>query len=488
MLSLGCSGAATPPAADGGSKAGGGSSSSGGGHASGGGSRPDGSGGIGQGGEGSTENSCGLAGAAFCEDFEDPKPGGRAGDLDESRWHFGRWGHTTTSMFLRQPSETLTMRSGGPVKYQSTFCGEEFSGINMPDDVRYCDGVGPFGNTSKQLNEVFDDQGDFGYNSMRITQPFDFTGRTGAVVWEVDAKINPDNIGHGWWFEIWVTEDPGPMPYHNAPTVIGNPKRGVGFAFQFAKRCQQSPTNWMNALETVHIIDDYHPTRVLQGFDLASTTCFKVADAKLNRFRLEISKDKAVLRASDYDGTEFTYSETVEDMNLPFERGYVHFQHAQYNAHKDGDASPVQTFRWDNIGFDGPALPVPRSYQAADNTQSKEDGIYFGYDLTGGKTAKLDWNDVSLEGAERARFNFNLHSSAGSRFHYRFNGGGWHDFTVPQAGDENGQVSSVLFRTFSLEAPLSELVEGKNTVEVSLDGAEFTEGITNLELFLETGE
>src|SRR5579872_1816471 len=35
-------------------------------------------------------SNCGLNSPAFCDDFSTPHPGGRAGDLDDSKWSFYR--------------------------------------------------------------------------------------------------------------------------------------------------------------------------------------------------------------------------------------------------------------------------------------------------------------------------------------------------------------------------------------------------------------
>ncbi|HZU82178.1 MAG TPA: hypothetical protein VE987_04645, partial [Polyangiaceae bacterium] len=64
---------------------------------------------------------CGLAQAAFCDTFDTPSPGGRAGDLDDASWsasristinNFGQgqynvWGSTTTSACGKQTSGVL---------------------------------------------------------------------------------------------------------------------------------------------------------------------------------------------------------------------------------------------------------------------------------------------------------------------------------------------------------------------------------------------
>src|SRR4051812_28225990 len=140
----------------------------------------------------SLPGSCGLDKPAFCEDFEKPSPGGRGGDLDESIWAFSRWGHETRQHFVRDPAKTEADKL-----YPPFFCGKPLGSVGFGSDVVSCDGTGVDGLTSHQLNEVYDDQEDFAFNSMMIRQLFDFTDRTGTIMVDVDAKVNPLNLGHG---------------------------------------------------------------------------------------------------------------------------------------------------------------------------------------------------------------------------------------------------------------------------------------------------
>jgi len=48
-----------------------------------------------------------------------------------------------------------------------------------------------------------------------------------------DAKVNPYNVGHGWWIELWITEDPTPLPHDEFDNVFTVPRRGIGFLFRF---------------------------------------------------------------------------------------------------------------------------------------------------------------------------------------------------------------------------------------------------------------
>lgn len=418
---------------------------------------------------------CGLEKPAFCETFETPAPGGKGGDLDETKWAFNRWGHFTTVLFARPTAKS----SPAGVVYKTpppTFCGAAMLGIDAPNDVRECDGLG-IGGMSKQLNEVLNDDGGFGLNEMRIRQPFDFTGRSGTVVFDLDAKKNDGFDGHGWWTEMWITEDPSPIPYHGAPTVEAYPRNGIGFQI-IPVGCGFD--NGKNEVGRVFISKDYKVVRDdNQGGD-----CFSVKDGSLNRFKLVISKDKAEFYATDAgkaDGMRLVT--TFDNLNLNFTRGYIHFQHAQYNANK-ADASPSQTYRWDNIGFDGPSYAPLRTYEVADElTNVTIDGVVegkkIGYDLAGGPV-NVKVTGVDLTNASRARFAFNIPGAAGDTLKYRFNGKAWHTFTVPP-GFTTDQL-----RSFVDVVPLDELVAGTNTLDV--DGPKLTwyPYIGNMELLVDT--
>jgi hypothetical protein len=428
--------------------------------------------------------SCDLDEPAFCETFDEASPGGRGADIDETRWSFSRYGHPeASSFFLRGPLYTQNDRL-----FPASFCGEPFEDLFPGDDVRVCEGVGVDGRPTMQLQEVMDDEGDFGFNSMRIRQPFDFTDRTGKIVWDVDAKTNPLNVGHGWWIELWITEDPVPMPYHEAPTVAAFPRSGVGFAFQFGGDCPASETEWSNALETVTVTADHQILHSIPFWEFSSdyeARCFSVADQMPNHLELHVSQDRAELWASDHDDPgSFRLRSVVEGLDLPFSKGYVHFQHAAYNAPKDGNVTGSQTFRWDNIGFDGPTYPTPRAYDVPDNTELDGYGrVLTAYHLMAGQTQSFTLAAVDLGEALRATFNFDIFAARDQALEYRFNGGPWHEFIVQTADGHEGTG----MRGFSVEVPLSELVDGDNTLDVRMpmEGLVFEEMIGNIDLTIE---
>lgn len=410
---------------------------------------------------------CNLDHPAFCDNFEKPSPGGRGGDIDETQWSFARFGSGAGRFFVRGVS-----MSDDPALAETnvpTFCNQTFSGLLPPDDVKFCDGVDGGGFASRQLNEAMNDNTGFGINSMRIRQLFDFTGRTGTLVFDLDAKVNDGFGGHGWWTELWITEDPAPMPYHQAPTVGSFPRRGLGFIIQpHLNDCFQGDYDQVGKIV---ITDNYQVVRE-DGF--TGEKCFHAADTKLNRFKFAISTDRIDVWVSDANAPgKMNAVGTITGLNLNFSRGYIHLQHSQYNAYKDGHSSPSQTFRWDNVGFDGPTYAVPRSYDVPDEGQviiengkpaDKTIGYYLGRDNQPPTPHKFTLSGVDLTNADSAVFNFNFHGPSGATFRYRFNGNAWHDFTV------NSILSAPMLRANTVTVPLNELVQGDNTLEVTLPG------------------
>jgi hypothetical protein len=454
--------------------------------------------------------SCGLDKPAFCDDFEVAHPGGRSGELDERRWAFSR------NAFGRNAASSYGDRDGVPVKQWSnpdgppTMCGSEFTNLLPPDDVRVCAG---------QLNEVIGPEG-LPINSFMARQLFDFTGRTGTIVFDVDAKRNDGWDGHGWWLEMWLTEDPEPIPYHGAPTVGSYPRNGIGFQIApdlnaFDDLGRNAVTRFVLVKNHRIIRDGFFDEIAVDDFGEESGS-FRVKDTRPNKFKVKISKDDIEVLVSDHDAPgQLRFKARSRGLDLPFTTGYVHFQHVHYNpsktpncdctddtgedcgltacwadpppegpeaccwANPDGIfASAAQAYRWDNIGFDGPAYPAPRGHDADDPPQDatyEADGmvipaVQFGWSLgKGGASEKrtITVPDVDPSDALYATFNFSYITWPGVVLRYRFNGNAWHEFQTPEEYriEEDGEIM-VLLRGFSLDIPVDELVSGANTIEV----------------------
>jgi hypothetical protein len=214
-------------------------------------------------------------------------------------------------------------------------------------------------------------------------------------------------------------------------------------------------------------------------------------DGHPNRFKFLVSKDRVEVWASNFDDINTLHKvATAENLSLDWEVGYVHFQHSHYNGPKAG-ASSSQTYRWDNIGFDGPIHTLPRGYDVPNNTEifKNSDGspgaAHFGYDLVTvgavAHTVSVNVDGVDLSNATGASLNFNFQTRGGRTLNYRINGHDWHSFTTPA---ELG--SAYLLRSFSLPVNVSELTTGQNTIEMNMaDAPAEPEAVANMDITVE---
>ncbi len=432
--------------------------------------------------------ACNMDNPAFCETFEKESAGGRGGPLDEATWAVSRWGLPMTGNFRNFARRAATSTDDG--MNTPSFCGSPFNDILPGGDLRLCDGVDGGGFASKQLNEVFNDDDSFAFTSMRIRQPFDFADHPATIVFDVDAKRNIAFDSHGWWVEFWLSADPTPMPYHGAPTVGSYARRAIGFQIAPAStECFHQEQPVCNQVGRVVVEKDF---KIERDGPMDPNGSFSTADAKLNRFKFVVSKDSVEFWGSNYDSAGAMVKLGVaSNLDLDWTRGYIHLQHAQYNAGK-AHASSSQSYRWDNVAFDGPAFPTPRAYEARDNDlQVGTEAIpvtQFGYDLVArGVVAPVELviPGIDLTNALSATLNFNLVTHGNRVVKYTFNGGAEHTLTTPDALGHDD-----LMRTFSLAAPIKELVAGDNTVVFSADdpGTGNPESIGNVDITVEPSE
>jgi hypothetical protein len=216
--------------------------------------------------------------------------------------------------------------------------------------------------------EAFNDQGGYIYNDARIRQPFDFTNRTGIITFDVDAKTFGS---HSWWPELWITDQPQPAPHENI--VVSPPRNGIGL--EFSGGCPGSSTgdpppndigSGTGNLGLVDIARNYQIEPMINSWSKGPTgevftipwvnggpMCYQTMPDMKNHFEIHVSQQRIEVWATDPAATNLRLMAIVDNINLPFTRGYVHLQHAAYNAEKGG-GTHYQTYHWDNVGFDGP--------------------------------------------------------------------------------------------------------------------------------------
>jgi hypothetical protein len=412
---------------------------------------------------------------AFCDTFDQPYAGGgRTGQLDPMKWSISR-----LSGFTNPGQGQLNWF--GPS--DAMHCRVAMTGLVPDNDYFVC---GAEYGESNHFMEAFNDNGSYVYNSARIRQPFDFADRTGRITFDVDAKTAGP---HSWWVELWITDQPVSGPHDNV--IASLPANAIGLAF-YGTCGDAIPSgdagSDRGAIHEVHIVRDYSDTVLTPGAGtFKQTDCYATGPDMFNHFEVRISQQHLEVWATDAQmhphagpGTPPVLVATVDDLNLPFTRGYVHLQHTQYSADKAAPGvSRAQTYHWDNVGFDGPVLPVPAQYSIPDAMTSTGNGVNLGYNVTekGLAAGPLTFSDVNFDGATSAMLTFNTWFLAGKDVNYRLNGGDWHTFTTP------GKPGGATWKAATVPVSLSELQPGNNTVDFAALNGDWTV-VANIDLVL----
>ena len=432
---------------------------------------------------------CGLDAAAFCETFDAPAgKTTRAGELEPERFSAARMcnigGPSADGEAVGiLPATVPACRSNLPAK------------VFPSSDALVCDG-----NDSIQSNHllVLVAAQNYGQNSYRIRQPFDFAGRTGTIVFDAEGY----NVGLLGWISLEVTEDPAPAPSFTLQQNFENgaiPRNGL--EIQLAHNCGGDHVGVSHLLG----YDDYVQSEVYTS-DGASEPCVTAVQGKLNRFRVELSRNHVEIFATDASDDGVTFGAPVSilsrDIDLPFTRGYVHLTtHNHATLKYSEDKVDAWAARWDNVGFDGPAITDAfREYEAPDSLFETPGKVNIGYrlaDETTGPAQQIEIKGVELEGVTAARLalgNWSL-KYAGEPYsedfalHYRLNGHAW-KAQKPSAA-ENAMVATLPnagTRASLLDVDLAELVEGTNVLELTTSGApmSYPPVAFNIDLILST--
>lgn len=228
-----------------------------------------------------------------------------------------------------------------------------------------------------------------------------------------------------------------------------------------------------NTVSTVYIEKDYKIVRELHPPH--GVECYDTRDEVMNHVEIHISKQRLEVYASDA-GKPSTLRKIADftDVDLPLERGYVSFQHTHYNANKNNSACPdpqtncpilhaYTTYHWDNIGFDGPVLPLPRAYELRDSMEpAYRGGMNVGYELGNDSAKSFALKGVDLGNATGAVLTLNAWQFyAEDAIDYRVNGGPKRRFAHPFPDSDGGA------RAVAIPVALSDLKPGDNTIELT---------------------
>jgi hypothetical protein len=418
---------------------------------------------------------CGLSAAAFCDNFNSPSsPLGRAGELDKHRWSAGR-------LEPQLPSASGFAIGIGPGDIPAT-CRSGIKTSVFPDeDTLVCD---PSSDIMSNHLLVATAAQNYGQNSYRIRQPFDFTGRTGKIVFNGEGYIKSSLLG---WISLEVTEDP-----LNAPSfAIGGdgtrndegslvPRNALEVEFQ--DPCESRTQTPSVSIRMINVIKNYVQTPLMAP----NSPCVGTQQGKLNHFEVTVAKDKIEVYATPFsaDGVHFGAPVLLQSANvdLPFTHGYVQISVHNHATRKysDNHALTAWVARWDDVGFDGPIASNWREYEVPDSLKPGTGGdgpvVNVGYpiaDASKGPSSTFHLSGVDVTGVTSARISASTWYLADDHalvptyvLRYRFNGNPWRDrpLNTGEVGQLTGSNSQYQIGQI-IDVMPSDLVSGDNTLE-----------------------
>jgi len=392
----------------------------------------------------------------FCDDFSQASPGGRGGDLDETKWSFSRLSQEnvpsqgTINKFVPVNAEHCMASARLLADNDSFVCGAEFG-------------------ESNHWMEALNDNGSYVADSARILQPFDFGGRTGTLDYSVDAKSTG---GHGTWTETWLTDLPVQIPHREAAGTFAFPRNGIGIIFDATDGCPGGVDGQVaNSIREIDVFTNYQQTTYSQP-----TNCFLTAHDHPNHIQIKVSSTHIeVWVADDTDNMSQGSKPLVRRASasfptLPFTRGYWNLQHSQYNAVKCNMAANCPnnfTYHWHAVSFDGPAVTPDRDYQVPDAltpTCSGNGGVC-GVNLGYTTSANPSWtlNGVDKTGAVGALLTYNAWYTCCNPHSLQVVVNG---HTYSASDPQPNQSSGDAWRYNVLAIPLADLNQGSNSVAI----------------------
>lgn len=432
---------------------------------------------------------------AFCDSFDHgfaQTNGSREGTdsgLDPRVWGASRIIAGGGSHFATgtNPSQG-TDDSFAPVSTAAGDCGGSQSVV--PDrDIQVCGGT---------LFDSVNDDGGQTVLAMYPKQPFNISGRTGTVTF--DVSDNTQGI-HSAWPSFVYTDQPVPAPYSEASGI--QPSARNSFGVSFAQRCDRASNQYCTAAPGSQArcpntndvtVDSMFETRdySLSAVPFTITGCVARASqaGRENHVEITISTSTVKVFMSNPGSSSLIEVAVADSAGVPLTNGLVWIEDNHYNADKF-DTQQSNTFAWSDLGFDGPIEARDIGYDVPNNGSLKGAAERLGWNTGVGdvSTVTVTAPGVSSRALRRARgalvvFNwFPLTRSVpGISVNGKpFVGTPW-PFTASTTGRYGGKNDDTyVWRTMAVPVPLAEIRAGDDSIR--FQNAPY--GLANVSLILE---
>ncbi len=426
--------------------------------------------------------NCGmqLGGAViFCDTFDAPAGiGNRAGDLNGHVWGVSRTnGYVNFGQHQYNAAPETQLLSCDGIRT-----------VRPQNDFIICNG---------QLREASNDNTPGEYEAGGVTvvamypkQPFDFSGRTGTVSFDVS---NDTHGTHAAWPEFWMSDLPVPAPFNHFDTWQTLPKHGFGIRLAAMAApgqyggCPNAFGTKRWTVDSAVIVRNYvmDDSNGLGGVrtkmavrPLDCVTSSPDNSGIMNHVEIRISQNQIDVFATDAgvaaSRTTLKHIAAITNANLSFSRGLIWLEDVHYNADKaeTGPNVPSQrqhTFVWDNVAFDGPFTYRDFSYDALDANQPGPDYNAWNLGKFSDANQTSSWDVLNMPAnpkaaAVRVLFNFSHETNPVPGVINVIVNGHAHQTPWPYPDTQTNT-----WRTFAVTIPIADLVAGTNVVELGSD-------------------
>ena len=345
---------------------------------------------------------CSLAQIAFCDTFAQPAgTGNRSGDLNGTVWGISRVSGGINSSSVTDPWAAFARNT----------CGTFITVVPEADNA-VCNNLWVEGQ---------DDQGNYQVLAAYPKQPFDIAGRTGKVVFDVNADF-VNGAGHGAWPSFVYTDQPVPAPHEDATEVADFPRNSIGFGVYDVGPCPAGSVT----VRDLWFTQNYQFGRY--NFTAQNCVVEPTQYGQLNHFELDISPNSITILGTDAGSTTLKTLATVTNVNVPLTRGLIWLEDTHYNGNKDGGSQQTHTFTWANVGFDGPILPRDLTFDVPDRLPTD-----LGY-FTPATVVAPGITAANLSASSGALLTLNLFARSQESVTYSVNGNPAHTFAWPFGG------------------------------------------------------